>query len=840
MTGFDLGKIAASAAANVPVPIHPRDIYNALPNKPAGYEYLRGPQEQVLESWFNQRTSRDLVVKLNTGGGKTIVGLLIAASSLNEGAGPVAYLVPDDYYLLKQVEDEAKALGIPITREPRSPAYARGKAILVDVFSRLVNGLSIFGVQGSVGKPRQVELGTVIIDDAHSCLAKAESSFTLKVPASDAAYGQVLELFKDVLGEQSPGGLLDLQSKRYSAIEQIPYWAWADRSAQVLEALHPLSGSESHKFAWPLIVDVLPSCRAVITSEALEIHPPCLPVGTLTGLAQAKRRVYLTATLAHDGVLVTDFDADAEAVANPIVPASAGDIGDRLILVPQDTHPGADEEQIRQIILAIAKRQNVVVIVPSDARAQRWTGDAALVLNKDNIRQGLEALRANAALGLVVLVNRYDGIDLPGNACHVLVIDGLPEALGGIERLDQAQLAGSTSLLTRQVQRLEQGMGRAVRSSTDHCVVILLGPRLTERLHTPAARAAFSPATRAQLELSDQVSDALEGQPLEAMWAAINQCLGRDGTWLATNRSLLAPLRYEAGKVSEVSKAVRAAFDLAERQQWRAAHAAVQPAITAAEDEAQRGYLMQQAAAYLHHVSPAEAQQLQLQANLRNRSLLRPQTGVDYERLSAPAREQGAEASSYLQAKYPSATELSIAMAAMKADLAWGKGKAATQRFERAVAELAWHIGLAGQRPEHETGRGPDDLWALGGRDFFVIEAKSGAVDTHPVVKDDAEQLSNAMDWFRGQYPGSDGTPILVNPRSEFEAQAAIPVGCRVITTERLAKLQEALGRFTLALADQDAYRDPAKVSQLLVAHGLTPEEFIKRYTVAASPKRWH
>ena len=29
-------------------------------------------------------------------------------------------------------------------------------------------------------------------------------------------------------------------------------------------------------------------------------------------------------------------------------------------------------------------------------------------------------------VGLVVFVNRYDGIDLPDDACRILVIDGLP------------------------------------------------------------------------------------------------------------------------------------------------------------------------------------------------------------------------------------------------------------------------------------------------------------------------------------------------------------------------------------------------------------------------------
>lgn len=65
--------------------VDPRDIFNALPTKPPGMNFLRGPQDQVLEKWFARRDRRDIVVKLNTGGGKTVVGLLIAKSSSAEG-----------------------------------------------------------------------------------------------------------------------------------------------------------------------------------------------------------------------------------------------------------------------------------------------------------------------------------------------------------------------------------------------------------------------------------------------------------------------------------------------------------------------------------------------------------------------------------------------------------------------------------------------------------------------------------------------------------------------------------------------------------------------------------
>lgn len=87
-----------------------------------------------------------------------------------------------------------------------------------------------------------------------------------------------------------------------------------------------------------------------------------------------------------------------------------------MILAPQNVCPTASEESVRDYVAGLARDRNVVVIVPSHARAKWWQPVAKLVLDKVNIHQGVEQLRQNPALGLAVLVNRYDGIDLPGDA----------------------------------------------------------------------------------------------------------------------------------------------------------------------------------------------------------------------------------------------------------------------------------------------------------------------------------------------------------------------------------------------------------------------------------------
>jgi hypothetical protein len=76
-----------------------------------------------------------------------------------------------------------------------------------------------------------------------------------------------------------------------------------------------------------------------------------------------------------------------------------------------------------------------------------------------------------------------------------------------------------------------------------------------------------------------------------------------------------------------------------------------------------------------------------------------------------------------------------------------------TRAFEQAWADLALVIGFASQQPEHETGRGPDGLWAVAGGTLYVIEAKSGAKANHPVYKSSARQPDFYLD--HGILPGA-------------------------------------------------------------------------------------
>ncbi|EAV3626429.1 DEAD/DEAH box helicase, partial [Salmonella enterica] len=191
MLNFD--KIGVGNVANTALP--PREIFQALPKKDnLKFQYPRDVQSEVWSKWFEKRNDNNIVIKMNTGGGKTIVGLILLKSCLNEKKGPAVYVVPDNY-LVKQVIDEGNKLGIGVTNDEESMGFLTGKDILVINIYKLINGRSKFGV-GDEGK--KISIGSIIIDDAHACMNTVESQFTIKIKFNDnkgSLYKSFLNLF---------------------------------------------------------------------------------------------------------------------------------------------------------------------------------------------------------------------------------------------------------------------------------------------------------------------------------------------------------------------------------------------------------------------------------------------------------------------------------------------------------------------------------------------------------------------------------------------------------------------------------------------------------------------
>lgn len=684
--------------------LRPRDIFAALPSKP--WPYLRQEQGEVLEGWFARRHDREVVIKQNTGGGKTVVGLLIAQSTLNEGVGKAVYLAPDTY-LAERVRQEAASLGLDTAEQVDDIRFTSGRAILVATFKKLINGLSKFGVVG--GRYPVIDLGVVVVDDAHAALATTEGQFRLNLPVEHPACRELFDLFGPAVAEQSEKTWRDIDYGILAAVARVPFWTWADKRGEVLDILHRHQHDDELKFGWPLIADCLPLCTAMLSGHGVEIRPPCPPIARIPSFVNATRRVYLTATLSDDSVLVTSLKADPKNLAQVVTPGSAADLGDRLVLAPLELNPNLDDEAIRTLAKGFsvgdrdgdghpeARPINVVVLVPSWYKAARWSELADRVHYVEDLEDGVAEL-IEGHVGLVVLVNKYDGIDLPGRACELLVLDGIPRPLDAAEQREASALVETQTRRVRDVQRIEQGMGRGVRDVNDHCAVLLMGAGLGMAVHDDAWLELFSPATRAQLRLSRDLALQVHGAGLEGLRAALSACLDRDPQWVHRSKLALASVRYDnVGAVRHEAVAAREAFDLAAAGQYSQAADRLQQAINGITDPALRGWLREQKATYLHFIDPATAQQ-QLGAAIReNPAVLRPAVGVDVPKARAAA-VQARAAAGYLDAAYPDSTALVLGLRAILDDIVWDNER--TDDAEAAWEKLGRHLGFDSMRPE--------------------------------------------------------------------------------------------------------------------------------------------
>ena len=233
-----------------PVVFEPRQLFRSL-RRDKKHEYLHDVQGDVLDEWYDRRHERDLVIKMNTGSGKTLVGLVLLWSRLKEGRGPAVYLCPN-LHLVSQVRDEADKLGIPHVEFDSNnlfpPEFYNSTAVLITTVQKLFNGRSVFGVADI---PDSTRIGTVLIDDAHSCINIAQQQFTVTISRKSHMWMKLFNFFEDALKQQSIGNYAEIAQGKYGAYIQVPYWTWQSRLHNVADLFSKNSDSDELKFVWP-------------------------------------------------------------------------------------------------------------------------------------------------------------------------------------------------------------------------------------------------------------------------------------------------------------------------------------------------------------------------------------------------------------------------------------------------------------------------------------------------------------------------------------------------------------------------------------------------------------
>ncbi|MFC6648315.1 hypothetical protein [Paenibacillus rhizoplanae] len=153
----------------------------------------------------------------------------------------------------------------------------------------------------------------------------------------------------------------------------------------------------------------------------------------------------MSATIADDSEIIRTFDANPDSLNHPLQSRSLAGISERMALIPELMKFEFKRDHVEKLIQWTAnnKKLGTVVLVSSDEAAKKWSDIATVAKGSEEVERLVARLQNGEITGPIVFANRYDGIDLPGDSCRVLVMNGLPSGASNYELFRASTLYGA-------------------------------------------------------------------------------------------------------------------------------------------------------------------------------------------------------------------------------------------------------------------------------------------------------------------------------------------------------------------------------------------------------------
>ena len=172
--------------------------------------------------------------------------------------------------------------------------------------------------------------------------------------------------------------------------------------------------------------------------------------------------------------------------------------------------------------------------------------------------------------GVCGLAARYDGLDLPGDACRLVALDGVPDQDNLQERFLQSRARAGAALAARVRTRVIQGAGRCTRGPEDTAVVLVLGSELSRYLTRPEVIAALDSELQAEIRFGRENAQAgTASDMLTNVHAFLHQ--DSDESWRTQAEPALTDYRREMTQQAPDGTAALSACVEHEIQAWASA-----------------------------------------------------------------------------------------------------------------------------------------------------------------------------------------------------------------------------------------------------------------------------
>jgi hypothetical protein len=662
-------------------------------------------QGEALKEWNDSRNKEDIAIVLNTGAGKTLVGLLVAQSLVNEIKDKVIYAC-SSIQLVQQTAQKAKGYGLDVTtyfnQKFSNELYHSCNAPCITTYQALFNGRSRFFSE---------DVKAVVFDDAHTVEHLLRDQFTVTISREEfnTAFLKITELFKSyytsIRAEVGYVETIQNQDKVHQWF--VPPFIIKENIAEFSRILieASLNDFQSTRYTWAHIKDSVDLCAVFITSKNICITPPFLPNHVLPYFGENVRRIYLSGTIPSKDVFFRAFGRVPEILIEPKTTAGKCE---RMILVPDINPEKANDVDVAKKII---KYKKTLIIVPTYFHASKWN-DVVNIQQNDNITEKVEDFKNSVEDKKLLLVGRYDGVDLPGDTCRIMVIDELPSGVGPLEKYLWEKLGLNKSLRSTIAARIVQSFGRISRGMSDHGVIILTGAGLTQWLLNPKNKMAIPNFLRCQLELGMDISRQLK---ISEYSTVIDQCLAREQSWTSYYEEYMEE-NYKDEDVSEdeeLNKIAEAELKYA-KEIWNRNYI---KAVKSLETILDNTFETSRNTGAWHCLWIGYGYEL-INDNSRAYAYFQRAHGAlknipPYERLPKLPKDititnQVLEVARYLD--MGTVPEQKI-LARIDRELVFLNGGKSSNQEEEAVRALGELLGLNAVRPDHEFSTGPDVLW---------------------------------------------------------------------------------------------------------------------------------
>jgi len=163
---------------------------------------------------------------------------------------------------------------------------------------------------------------------------------------------------------------------------------------------------------------------------------------------------------------------------------------------------------------------------------------------------------------------------------------------------------------------------------------------------------------------------------------------------------------------------------------------------------------------------------IQIKAFETNSKVFRPPSGISYSKISHVGSNRAIKIQDFLQSK-ESQTAIVLHIERLLEKLNFDLP---SDFFEEGIDELGEVLGFSTQRPDKTYGEGPDNLWEIADHQYMIIECKNEVANDRGISREEANQLSGSISWFKSKYEDSSEIYAIPDSPGAFKLSSKLSI----------------------------------------------------------------